>query len=195
MQAHRCVRRAVSGVAVLSAILFAAPAAGAASRHDPRHGFGHGTSTNWSGYAVTGTGATNVVGTWTEPAVSCAPGENSWSAPWVGIDGDTSNTVEQTGTDSDCRNGTAVYYAWWEMYPKNSVLIPMTVHPGNSITGQVTYGPGGFLLKLTDNTTGATFSTTQNAKRITMVSQQGVTRAVPLNVSGGSSFGVTWHHG
>jgi hypothetical protein len=244
MQTHRCVRRAVSGVAVLSAILFAAPAAGAAVRHDPRHGFGHGTSTNWSGYAVDGTGATNVVGTWTEPAVSCAPGENSWSAPWVGIDGDTSKTVEQTGTESDCENGTPVYDAWWEMYPKNPVQIPMPVHPGDSMTGQVTYQTSGsFILTLTDNTTHATFSTTQmskkarrtsvewimegpsssllsdfgtvpfssasatisgqtgslgsfaNADPITMISQQGVTRAVPSTVSGGSSFGVTWQHG
>jgi hypothetical protein len=119
----------------------------------------------------------------------------------------------------------------------------MTMHPGDSITGQVTYGTGGFLLKLTDNTTGASFSTTENAKKarrtsvewimegpssgllsdfhsvpfssasatisgqtgglgsfaslspITMVTQQGVTRAVPSGVTGGSSFGVTWEHG
>jgi hypothetical protein len=34
-----------------------------------------------------------------------------------------------------------------------------------------------------------------NADPITMVSQQGVTRAVPSGVTGGSSFGVTWQHG
>jgi hypothetical protein len=168
MHVHRRrARRAVSGLAVLGAILAAAPSAGATlSRHAPRHGFGHGTSTNWSGYAVGGTGATNVIGTWTEPAVRCAAGENSWSAPWVGIDGDTSNTVEQIGTDSDCQNGTPVYYAWWEMYPKRSILIPMTVSPGDSMTGQVTYQPSaGFVLTLTDDTTGATFTTTQALKK------------------------------
>ncbi|MEA2198216.1 MAG: hypothetical protein QOJ25_2267 [Solirubrobacteraceae bacterium] len=194
---------------------------------------------------MAGTGATNVIGTWTEPAVTCAAGENSWSAPWVGIDGDASNTVEQIGTDSDCQNGTPVYYAWWEMYPKNSVLIPMTVRAGDAMTGQVSYqAPGRFVLTLTDTSTHATFSTTQTSKKarrtsvewimegpssgllsdfgsvpfggasatingqtggvgsfasadpITMVSQQGITRAAPSNVSGGgSSFGVTWQHG
>ena len=28
---------------------------------------------------------------------------------WVGLDGDTTNTVEQTGTEADCSSGTAVY--------------------------------------------------------------------------------------
>jgi hypothetical protein len=161
-------RRAVSVLAVLGGIFLAAPAAAPAAgvaRHAPRHAFGHGTSTNWSGYAVAGTAATSVIGTWTEPAVRCAPGENSWSAPWVGIDGDTSNTVEQTGTDSDCQNGTPVYYAWWEMYPKRTVLVPMTVQPGDSMTGQVTYGSLGFTLALKDNTTGGSFTTTQASKK------------------------------
>ena len=73
--------------------------------HAPRHSFGRSTSTNWSGYAVTGSGANHVIGTWTQPTVTCARGENSWSSPWVGIDGDNSNTVEQIGTDSDCSGG------------------------------------------------------------------------------------------
>lgn len=205
MQAHRYARRAVSGLALLGAVLLAAPAAGAAVRHSPRHGFGHGTSTNWSGYAVAGTGATNVIGTWTEPAVTCARGENSWSAPWVGIDGDASNTVEQIGTDSDCQNGTPVYYAWWEMYPKNSVLIPMTVRAGDAMTGQVTYqAPGRFVLTLTDTSTHATFSTTQTSKKARRTSVEWIMEGpssgllsdsglVPFG--GGSSFGVTWQHG
>jgi hypothetical protein len=244
MHAPRHVRAALPALAALGAVLLCAPAASASvARHAPRYGRAHGTSTNWSGYAVDGSNATNVIGTWTEPAVSCAPGENSWSAPWVGIDGDTSNSVEQTGTDSDCVNGTPEYYAWYEMYPKSAVLVPMTVHPGDSITGQVTYTGSGFVLTLTDNTTHATFSTTQVSKKarrtsvewimegpasgllsdfgtasfsgasatingqtgalgsltgaqsITMVSAQGVTRAVPSPVSSGSSFSVRWEHG
>ncbi|HZU14728.1 MAG TPA: G1 family glutamic endopeptidase [Chloroflexota bacterium] len=128
--------------------------------HAPRHTLGRGTSTNWSGYDVTGSGATHVIGSWTQPSVTCGPGENSWSSPWVGIDGDTSNTVEQTGTDSDCSSGTPTYYAWYEMYPKGTVQIPMTVTPGDSFTGEVTYSAGNFTLRLTDNTTKKSFSTT-----------------------------------
>src|SRR5579884_199244 len=73
--------------------------------HPPKHKRTATTSTNWSGYAVDGTGATRVVGSWSQPTAACGIGESSWSSPWVGIDGDTSNTVEQTGTDSDCVNG------------------------------------------------------------------------------------------
>jgi Peptidase A4 family len=210
----------------------------------PKHKFGRGTSTNWSGYAVNGTGATHVIGTWTQPTARCAAGENSWSSPWVGIDGNTSNTVEQIGTDTDCQNGTPLYYAWYEMYPKSLVTVSMAVRPGDSFTGEVTNPSAGkFVLKLTNNTTHATFSTTQlskkarrtsvewimegpsnglltnfgsvpfgaasatisnttanlgsfgNAQSITMVNGQGVTRAVPSAVSGGSSFSVSWQHG
>ncbi len=151
----------------VSAALLAAPApsSAAAATKAPRHGFGRGTSTNWSGYAIDGTGATSVVGTWTEPSVKCAAGESSWSSPWVGIDGDTDSTVEQTGTDSDCQNGTPTYYAWYEMYPKSTVVVKLTVRPGDSITGQVTYAAGSFALKLTDNTTGASFTTAQQSKK------------------------------
>jgi hypothetical protein len=131
----------------------------------PKHKFGRGTSTNWSGYAVDGSSATNVVGTWTQPTAKCAAGENSWSSPWVGIDGDTSSTVEQTGTDSDCVNGSPSYYAWYEMYPKQVVVVPMTVHPGDSITGHVSYASGGFTLSLKDNTSRATYSTVQQSKK------------------------------
>src|SRR5437588_1830204 len=123
---------------IVAALAFAAPTLAAPASHAPRHSFGRSTSTNWSGYAVTGSGATHVIGSWTQPAVTCAAGENSWSSPWVGIDGDTSNTVEQIGTDSDCRNGTPSYYAWFEMYPKGLVTVSVAVRPGDSFTGDVT---------------------------------------------------------
>jgi len=134
--------------------------------HGPKHKFGRGTSTNWSGYAVNGSGATHVIGTWTQPAATCASRENSWSSPWVGIDGNASNTVEQIGTDTDCQNGTPFYYAWYEMYPKSLVTIAMAVHPGESFTGEVTnVSSGTFVLRLRDNTTGASFQTTQTSKK------------------------------
>jgi hypothetical protein len=132
----------------------------------PRHKFGRGTSTNWSGYAVSGTGATHVIGSWTQPRASCSPGEDSWSSPWVGIDGYNSNTVEQIGTDTDCFNGSPGYYAWYEMYPKRLVTIAIPVRPGDSFTGEVTYSSGNFVLKLTNRTTGSVFKTTQAGKKV-----------------------------
>jgi hypothetical protein len=158
----------VVGVIAVSVVMLTGGVSSALARsaaHAPKHKVGRGTSTNWSGYAVDGTGATQVIGTWTQPAVTCAAGENSWSSPWVGIDGDNSNTVEQTGTDSDCQNGQAVYYAWYEMYPKSLVQLSMAVHPGDSFTGTVTYSGSSFVLKLTDNTTRASFTTTQSSRK------------------------------
>src|SRR3954453_5599968 len=84
-----------------------------------KHGRVTSTSMNGTGYDVTGTGAPHVTGPWGQPAVQgCTRRENSWSSPWVGIDGDTSGTVEQIGTDSDCQGGKPVYYAWYGGYPK-----------------------------------------------------------------------------
>src|SRR5690242_13971601 len=128
----RIVRRRIlisviagAGIAALAAL----PAVASAhpGKHAPKHKFGRGTSTNWSGYDVTGRGATHVIGTWTQPAPTCTPRENSWSSPWVGLDGDTSNTVEQIGTDTDCSNGAPYYYAWYEMYPKKLFTIGIAV--------------------------------------------------------------------
>jgi hypothetical protein len=163
----RAVVRMVGGASALLATLAigASPALAHSGHHAPKRGFGRGTSTNWSGYAVDGSSATSAVGTWTQPSVSCGIGENSWSSPWVGIDGDNSNTVEQIGTDSDCQNGTAVYYAWYEMYPKSLVTIPMPVSPGHVYTGSVTYSSGSFVLKLKDETNGATYQTTQSSRK------------------------------
>jgi hypothetical protein len=147
-------------------LLGASAAQAHAPLHAPKHKVGRGTSTNWSGYAIDGSNATNVTGTWTANAAKCAPGETSWSSPWVGIDGDNSNTVEQTGTDSDCNNGTPTYYAWYEMYPKSAIEVSLPVAPGNSFTGQVTYNSNNtFTLKLTNDSTGQSFSTTQSGKK------------------------------
>jgi Peptidase A4 family len=159
---------AVAPLGALLALLVSAPSAFAAHGSPaPRHGFGRGTSTNWSGYAVAGSGATHVIGSWTQPTSHCALGENSWSSPWVGIDGDTSNTVEQIGTDSDCQNGTPVYYAWYEMYPKSLVVVnlPGGVHPNDSYTAEVTYTSGSYVLRLTRNNSPTTFQTTQVSKK------------------------------
>jgi hypothetical protein len=157
-------------VPLLAAIaLTVAPAmAGARQiRHATKHKLALGTSTNWSGYSVDGTGATFVTASWVQPyATDCALVPNSWSSPWVGIDGDSSNTVEQTGTDSDCSGGSPSYSAWWEMYPKSAVLIPsIVVHPGDSFTATVSYGSAGFTLTLSDNTTGQSFTTVQTSKK------------------------------
>jgi hypothetical protein len=109
------------------------------------------TSSNWAGYAVTGGPFTSASASWKQPAVTCAAGETSYSAFWVGLDGDTSSTVEQIGTDSDCVNGVPTYYAWYELYPKISAQL-MTISAGDSISASVTTdGSGNFTLTISVN--------------------------------------------
>jgi Peptidase A4 family len=151
------VVRSLLATATAAALLFGASLAQARTiRHLPKHKRTATTATNWSGYAIDGSSATQVIGTWIADKAACAPGETSWSSPWVGIDGDNSNTVEQTGTDSDCNRGVASYYAWYEMYPKNAVVLSMKVNPGDTFTGSVTYSGTTFTLSLTDDTTHVT---------------------------------------
>src|SRR5208282_1862477 len=46
--------------------------------------------------------------------VDCTKTPNTDSSEWVGIDGWSSDTVEQTGTDADCNGKTPFYYVWYE---------------------------------------------------------------------------------
>jgi peptidase A4-like protein len=109
-------------------------------------------STNWSGYVIDAKGGTvtSVIGSWVVPAVSGTG--TSYSSAWVGIDGDISNTVEQIGTDSDLTNGKPTYYAWYEMYPSDSVNLKLKIQAGDTITAQVSYGSKGFTLQIADGT-------------------------------------------
>jgi hypothetical protein len=85
--------------------------------------------------------------------VNCSVTRTGWSSFWVGLDGDTSNTVEQTGTEADCSSGQAVYSAWYEMYPKFPVNFANPVSAGDHFTGSVTTdGRGSFTLTLVNST-------------------------------------------
>lgn len=157
-----------AALATAAVTLFAASAAqGHGVLHVPKDRRGATTANNWSGYALDGTNATQAIGTWQQPAALCGIGENSWSSPWVGIDGDNSNTVEQTGTDTDCSNGKPHYYAWYEMYPQQLYTISMPVVPGHVYTSSVTYGSGVFTLALSDDSTTpiTTFVTHQASRK------------------------------
>jgi hypothetical protein len=111
-------------------------------------------STNWAGYDATGGGFTSVTASWVEPTIPPSSAE-TYAAFWVGLDGDGSSTVEQTGTMAYSQNGSVSYDAWYEMYPGAEVLIPsLTIGPGDLMTGTVTsMTNGAFTLKLTDDTT------------------------------------------
>lgn len=121
-------------------------------------------STNWSGYAddnTSGTKYSKVAGKWTEPTGKCGSA-TSLAAFWVGIDGYSTNSVEQDGTIIECVSGTPSYFDWWEMYPTNAVQVVNSVKPGDKIAASVVRSGTSYTLKVTDSThTGDSFSTKQ----------------------------------
>ncbi|HEX4921820.1 MAG TPA: G1 family glutamic endopeptidase [Candidatus Bathyarchaeia archaeon] len=123
-------------------------------------------STNWSGYAVTGPNGSvsSVQGSWIVPSVTCSGRKSTtYSSYWVGIDGYSSNTVEQTGTDSDCSNGQGNYYAWYEFYPNPSILISgFTISPGDKVSASVTYSTSTGLFTTTITDGSHSFSTSSS---------------------------------
>jgi hypothetical protein len=125
----------------------------------PRAGLRNGTisdvgSFNWSGYADTSSTSgtfTKVSGSWKVPKVTCTT-EDRISSQWVGLDGATTDTVEQTGTAEQCFEGKAIYTSWYEMYPASTVTVGKTVASGDSISASVTRSGTAYTLKLTDST-------------------------------------------
>ncbi|KAF7358650.1 Acid proteinase A [Mycena sanguinolenta] len=99
-------------------------------------------STNWCGAALTGSGFTSIVGTWTIPTISLRSGQSSGSEPaisqWVGIDGFSNSALIQGGTLSQIVGGGQENVAWTEMLPAASRDVSLTVGAGDSITTNVT---------------------------------------------------------
>src|ERR1700691_5382679 len=142
-------------------------------------------STNWSGYAATTGTYTSVSASWTQPTGKCSSGDQ-YAAFWVGLDGYSSSTVEQTGSEVDCVGRTAEYYAWWEMYPGGSEEINHTVKAGDLFVASVTYeGSNRFLLSLVDTTQRWTFTTTQTLAGAARSSAEVIAEAPCCTYGGG----------
>jgi len=182
-------RRIALGVAVAAAaacaVVFASATTAATNvRHgsrvasSPMHKLSNSSSSNWSGYAVTGGRYTSVSASWTQPAVNCSVTPTGWSSFWVGLDGDTTGTVEQTGTEADCSSGSAVYSSWYEMYPKFPKNYPDAVRPGDSFTASVTTdGRGNFTLTLRNTTRGWSHTTSARLKSAKLGSAEVIAEA------------------
>ena len=156
-------------------------------------------STNWSGYSVTaasGSTFSSVSGSWT--VTSLTGTGTAYSAFWVGLDGYTSSTVEQTGTLSISSTTythhgsttTYTYYAWYEFYPasmyqittatstSNGQSVTATVTPGDSISASVTYtGNNVFSITITDSTKSWTFTTTGTVSNAALSSAEWIAEA------------------
>jgi peptidase A4-like protein len=103
-------------------------------------------SADWAGYAAVprhaGAGFRSVSATFTVPSVRCPAMERTFSVHWVGLDGFSDSTVEQTGIEARCRGGNPAYSAWWENYPHGPVTSKLSVRPGDAVTASVTYATG-----------------------------------------------------
>lgn len=119
------------------------------------------TNSDWSGYSVSFPNAQasdviGVTGNWTVPSVTCTKNGSPISgevAVWDGLGGaNSTNTLEQIGTNSQCINGKAKYWAWYEFPPAAAVHITQNgkypISPGDAMRADVTdQGYGYFVLK------------------------------------------------
>jgi hypothetical protein len=143
------------------------------------------SSTNWSGYAANGGTYTSVSASWVEPTGTCS-GSAKYSSFWVGLDGYSSSTVEQTGSEVDCSGSTPVYYSWYEMYPAFPVNFSNTVRPGDHFTGSVTHtGGSSYTLKLADTTQGWSHTVTASLSGAANSSAEVIVEAPCCTASGG----------
>ncbi len=165
---------AAAGAALLAAAL-AVPQAGAATAHavrmtpvaqhrimDPHGHILNSTSSNWAGYSATGGTFTSVSASWVQPKGTCTS-KTTYSSFWIGIDGDGSDSVEQTGSEVDCSGGSPQYYAWYEMYPAYPVNYSNKVKAGDHFTSTVSVSGSKFTLKLSDTTQGWSKTTTKSS--------------------------------
>lgn len=119
------------------------------------------TSYNWSGYAAENADYTAVAGSWTVPSTGSASGSDAGDAAWIGIGGLHSKDLIQTGTRGFVQNGAVSYMAWYELYPTDSVAIPLTVKPGDLMYGYIhKTGANVWQISLLDITSGKNYSTT-----------------------------------
>ena len=151
--------RTDNGVAETPAIAApATPSSGSSPTYYGRQSSVNGY--NWSGVLVPQGSFSSVSSSWTEPKVSCKH-RRDLMAPWVGIDGQNNNSVEQTGIETSCESGKARYRAWYEMYPAPAVYYRNPVRAGDKITASVTRHASRYTMTLTDHTRHWTRTTTR----------------------------------
>jgi hypothetical protein len=115
----------------------------------------------WYGYVVSGSTYTSTTADWTMPSLTCVT-QGAYVSIWTGLDGYSSDTVEQVGAEAYCSSGTAYYFGWYDLYPAAPVDFSSTLKPGDHLDAAVTYdGAQEFTVALSDVTRG--WSHTVNA--------------------------------
>ncbi|KAK6064043.1 peptidase A4 family protein [Seiridium cupressi] len=125
---------------------------------------------SWAGAVVTGTGFTGVSASFTVPTPKIpTDGETSatyhTASSWIGMDGyNCDGGLWQAGVDGTIdSSGALSYYAWYEWYPENTVVIDLgDLAAGNVITVNITssgdYTTGQIVMENQSN--GQTFTKT-----------------------------------
>jgi len=177
-------------------------------RAAPRIHIREGTSSNWSGYAVETllaspqkSAVSNVEGGWTIPTLSPSASPHTYSAFWVGIDGDSDNTVEQIGTEQDWTPSGQQNYVWFEMYPHANYLISgFPISPGDKFGAGVKYLGGGiFGLSITNFTQGVAYTVPTHYTKIKSAQRSSAEWVAEAPYSGGvlplADFGKAFFSG
>jgi hypothetical protein len=139
-------------------------------------------SSNWAGYSVhrSGVNFRQVVAAWRQPTPKCTVGNESYSAVWVGLGGysQTSNALEQIGTEADCsQSGKVVSSAWYELVPAASRAIRLRVRPGDLLGASVTVAGHRVVVALTNTTTHRSFTKTMYASSVDVSSAEWIVEA------------------
>jgi Peptidase A4 family/Bacterial Ig-like domain (group 3) len=117
-------------------------------------------SSNWSGQIATGSTFSGISADWVVPSIQPTQASEA-SGTWIGIDNGEGpdGSIIQTGTGQLTHGGATTYYAWYELYPQNAVVLG-DVSPGDQMEAFIGYDSGStWTLELTDvssrNSTGA----------------------------------------
>lgn len=141
---HAAARLVTAAVAAAAIVLALLPAGAMAAV----------SGSSWYGYAVIGSTYQSISAHWNVPTPRCTSA-STFASIWIGLDGYSSASVEQTGTDVDCVGGTPQYVGWYELYPAAPVDFSNPVHAGDNMTASVTVsGKSQFTLTLQDVTQG-----------------------------------------
>jgi len=118
---------------------------------------GYETSSNWSGFELRGSNNTYVLtyGEWYVPTVYYETDTPTYSAYWIGLDGDGTSDLVQDGTEQDITDiyifgihfDFTNYYAWTEFLPQQpyeQVISNFSVSPGDLILTECWVGNPGY---------------------------------------------------
>jgi len=129
-------------------------------------------SSNWGGYDIQSGPFNGVSTTFNVPratSIPCHPaGHDGFcsEAIWAGVGDYHPSSIIQAGINERVAAGThkiAHLGAWYELYPTPNLRVNLPIHQGDQISVNIhkTVTPNLWMIQITNNTTGQTFSTLQ----------------------------------